>query len=195
MRALFLIVLVVLAAPCASAEPWLRSGDLVFQTSRSAQSVAIQRATHSPYSHVGIVEVTARGTFVLEAIGPVSKTAWTRWRARGEGAKVTVLRPRGLTARQIDAVLTVAHSFLGRPYDPEFRWGDEQLYCSELVELAFERGAGLHLGQIQRLGELDVSPVRDALVARYGRVPLELELITPASIAADPKLDRVYSDF
>jgi hypothetical protein len=36
----------------ASAAP-LRDGDIIFHTSRSAQSVAIQHATHSPYSHVG----------------------------------------------------------------------------------------------------------------------------------------------
>lgn len=33
----------------------LRNGDLIFQTSKSAQSQAIQAATHSPYSHCGIV--------------------------------------------------------------------------------------------------------------------------------------------
>lgn len=32
-----------------------RNGDIVFQTSRSAQSVAIQKATRSPWSHLGIV--------------------------------------------------------------------------------------------------------------------------------------------
>src|SRR5262245_5809101 len=41
------------ALPFASAAPAVRDGDLIFHTSRSAQSAAIQRATHSPYSHVG----------------------------------------------------------------------------------------------------------------------------------------------
>ena len=36
-----------------------RSGDIIFHTSRSAQSVAIQKATGSPYSHMGIVYVNA----------------------------------------------------------------------------------------------------------------------------------------
>ncbi len=32
----------------------LRDGDIVFQTSRSEQSIAIKKATHSQYSHMGI---------------------------------------------------------------------------------------------------------------------------------------------
>jgi uncharacterized protein YcfL len=33
----------------------LRDGDIIFQTSQSEQSIAIQKATHSQYSHMGIV--------------------------------------------------------------------------------------------------------------------------------------------
>ena len=33
----------------------LRDGDIIFQTSRSELSIPIQKATHSPYSHMGIV--------------------------------------------------------------------------------------------------------------------------------------------
>lgn len=35
--------------------PRLRNGDLIFQTSQSAQSQAILLATHSAYSHCGIL--------------------------------------------------------------------------------------------------------------------------------------------
>ncbi|HLQ25603.1 MAG TPA: hypothetical protein VK138_06915, partial [Acidiferrobacterales bacterium] len=33
----------------------LRDGDIIFHTSQSAQSIAIQKATHSRYSHMGII--------------------------------------------------------------------------------------------------------------------------------------------
>ena len=39
----------------AETTPRLRNGDLIFQTSQSAQSRAIQLATHSAYSHCGIL--------------------------------------------------------------------------------------------------------------------------------------------
>jgi hypothetical protein len=32
----------------------VQDGDIIFHTSRSSQSLAIQRATHSPYSHMGL---------------------------------------------------------------------------------------------------------------------------------------------
>lgn len=35
-----------------AAAPGIQTGDMVFQQSRSAQSLAIQQATHSPYSHM-----------------------------------------------------------------------------------------------------------------------------------------------
>jgi hypothetical protein len=57
----------------------LRTGDVVFQTSRSAQSRAIQEATASLWSHVGIIEVTTKGTWVIEAVGPVKRTPWRTW--------------------------------------------------------------------------------------------------------------------
>lgn len=52
-------VLLMGSAVIARAEP-LRDGDIIFHTSRSAQSVAIQRATHSPCSHVGVVFIRDR---------------------------------------------------------------------------------------------------------------------------------------
>ena len=44
-----------------------QNGDIVFQISRSPQSRAIQLATHSPYSHMGIVFLRNKDIFVLEA--------------------------------------------------------------------------------------------------------------------------------
>ena len=44
----------------------LRDGDLIFHTSQSAQSRAIQLATHSSYSHCGIVYKEAGNWQVLD---------------------------------------------------------------------------------------------------------------------------------
>ncbi|MES2934380.1 MAG: hypothetical protein V4805_12935, partial [Pseudomonadota bacterium] len=45
----------------------LKDGDLIFQKSRSSQSLAVQRATGSPYSHMGIVFMRAGKPMVFEA--------------------------------------------------------------------------------------------------------------------------------
>lgn len=52
----------------AAAEYEPRNGDIVFHTSRSAQSLAIQKATESPYSHMGIVYVEDGRALVFEAV-------------------------------------------------------------------------------------------------------------------------------
>ena len=51
-----------------------QNGDVVLQASKSERSALIRKASRSPYSHVGIVEVANDGVFVIEAIQPVSRT-------------------------------------------------------------------------------------------------------------------------
>lgn len=185
-------LLLLLTAPIARAEePDLRTGDVVFQTSRSRQSIPIQRATNSPWSHVGVVERTAKGIFVIEAIQPVSRTPWEKWRKRGEGGRVRAMRAPALDAAKAGKVVAAAKRYLGRPYDRFFRWDDGTLYCSELVVKAFAKGAGLELGKRQSLGELAIEGLEATLRQRFGAVPRDLVLITPASIAADEDLGLV----
>ncbi len=54
MSRLALILSVLWVSRVVAAEP-LRDGDIIFHASRSSQSLAIQRATHSPYSHMGLI--------------------------------------------------------------------------------------------------------------------------------------------
>lgn len=51
-----------------------QTGDIVFQISRSSQSKVIQLATHSAYSHTGMVVIRNKKPYVFEAIGPVVYT-------------------------------------------------------------------------------------------------------------------------
>ena len=177
-------------------EERLQTGDVVFHTSRSRQSVAIQEATDSPLSHVGLVEVTPQGVFVVEAVQPVKRTPFAQWKARGVGGRLLVLRPEGLSEAQRGASVKAARDYLGRPYDWRFGWGDDALYCSELVRKAYARGAGVEYGKMEKLGSLRVEKLGPALKERYdGKVPLELELVTPASLAEDARLKVVHSDF
>jgi len=199
MRLLLLSLLLLghtaVAAP-QGVEAKLRTGDLVFHTSRSQQSAAIQAATHSPLSHVGLVEVTPQGLFVVEAVQPVKRVSFARWKARGVKGHLLVLRPETLTEAQRTAALTEARRHLGKPYDWHFGWGDEAMYCSELVHKAYAAGAGVAYGKLEKLGTLDVKHLRSQLQSRYGgQVPVDLELLTPASLAADERLTVVHSDF
>src|SRR3954466_9120093 len=74
MRLLFAVLIgLVFLQPAQSALP-LRDGDLVFQTSRSGQSLAVQRAPHSRWSHVGVVLMRGGKPFVFEASATVRYT-------------------------------------------------------------------------------------------------------------------------
>lgn len=197
---LSLLSLSLLAHTAAAAprplEGDLRTGDLVFHTSRSQQSAAIQAATGSPLSHVGLVEVTPAGVFVVEAVQPVKRVPFAKWKARGVNGRILVLRPEQLPEARRVAAVREAKRHLGKPYDWRFGWDDQALYCSELARKAYSAAAGVDYGKMERLGTLDVKKLGPALQQRYGgKVPLDLELITPASLAADERLTVVHTDF
>lgn len=67
-----------------SANNELKNGYLIFQTSLSRQSKAIQLATRSKYSHCGIIYKEGNEYYVFEAVQPVKKTSLAEWMARGQ---------------------------------------------------------------------------------------------------------------
>lgn len=214
LRAL-IAALIVVAHPLAAtattpAMPELQTGDLVFQTSRSSQSDAIRAATESPYSHVGLVVARDGQLEVLEAISRVSRTPLKRWIDRGSGGRVTVLRDPRLTPAQRDVIAAEAARYLGHRYDPWFLFDNREIYCSELVYLAY-RASGIELGQVERLRDLRLGDqiVRKLVAERARSHPLcrgvkrqvctsrllDQRLITPQSLAEDPSLTRVFSNY
>lgn len=69
-----------------------QNGDIIFQTSNSGQSKAIQIATGSKYSHMGIIYKQGNDYFVYEAVQPVKLTPLTDWIKRGENGHYVVKR-------------------------------------------------------------------------------------------------------
>src|SRR3989449_24140 len=72
----------------------VQDGDIVFQTSRSAQSQAVQLATHSAYSHMGLILFRNGEPFVFEAVAQVRFTPFQEWVRRGEGGRYVAKRLR-----------------------------------------------------------------------------------------------------
>jgi hypothetical protein len=177
-----------------AAEP-LRDGDLIFHASRSSQSLAIQRATHSPWSHVGIVFFRDGKPFVYEAIATVRYTPLATWAARGDGGTYVVKRlRRPLDSRQVAKLRAAARPFEGRPYDLYFEWTNQRIYCSELVWKMYHDALGIELGGLQKLREFDLADaaVRAKMRQRYGdHVPFDEPVISPARVFASPLLVEV----
>lgn len=206
----------LLALPARAEElPALKRGDVIFQNSRSAQSLAILLATDSPFTHVGIVDFDAAGNpVVLEAVRTTRATPLQDWRDQGEGGDVAVYRMDGLTDEQALAVTGAARSHFGKGYDPYFYRTEDTLYCSELVHIAFRDGMGAALGEEQRLGELklDSAAVLTLIEERWQSHPAcqggqaqdaesclvlirDEPLVTPQAVAEDARLRLVYSSF
>jgi hypothetical protein len=111
----------------------LHEGDLIFHTSLSAQSQAIQLATHSPYSHCGLLYKTNGEWQVFEAVQPVKLTPLARWVARGQGQHFVVKRLRdastALTPAALGRLRAAGQPMLGHSYDLAFEWSDARIYC------------------------------------------------------------------
>ena len=189
------VLLVAVASVAAPAAETLRDGDNIFHSSTSAQSAAIERATKSPYSHMGIILHRDGKPFVYEAIATVRYTPLARWTARGDGGKYVVKRLKtGLTAAQTRKLRASAAAFAGKPYDLYFEWSNERIYCSELVWKMYRGALGLEIGARQKLREFDLSAevVRAKMRERYGsRVPLDEPVISPAAMFDSELLEVV----
>jgi hypothetical protein len=199
-QALLLILFLAAATGCGAGRGYSpRDGDIVFHTSTSAQSIAVQKATKSPYSHMGVVFHVGGKAVVLEAVEPARFTPLGDWIARGKDAHYLVKRLRDadnvLTAGALTRLRAVGQAFLGKHYDPYFEWSDSRLYCSELVWKLFDRALRIKLGSLQRMSEFDLSdPVVQAKVRERwkGGPPADEVVISPAAMAASGLLITVF---
>ena len=196
-----LFIFLLHACSVGRAASGLRDGDIIFQTSKSGQSLAIQRATNSPYSHMGLIVFRGGRPFVFEASATVRFTPLQAWTERGDGQHYVVKRLRDADARLTPEVLerahTVARKFQGKPYDLAFGWSDDRMYCSELVWKVYKQALGIELGALQKLREfkLDDPAVKAKLRERYGaNVPLDEPVISPAAMFDAPELETVVDE-
>lgn len=175
-----------------ASEPW-RNGDLIFHTSQTAQSRPIRVVTRSPLSHCGLLWHDRGHWWVFEAARCVQRTRLEEFLDRGQGRYYRVKRyVGGLSKQQRLGMWAEGRRLLGRAYDAQFQWGDEQLYCSELVWMVFARGAGIRLGEPQRFGQLDLSSSAAQALIRERRLPQPEELVvTPAALDRLKQLETV----
>lgn len=200
--------------PSVHGLPPLRSGDIVFQTWLwDTQSAAIVLSSRSLYAHTGIIKMTPAGPLVVEAVGPVREISLAQWIDQGVGWRIAIKRMDDLKGPAAGKLLARARQHYGKPYDFFFLPGKEAIYCSELVEDAFKHGAGISLGEFQKVQELAPSSAMDKIIEqRWPHYPpcqnennmtlgkcykiiMQQELITPVSIARDPRLQLVYSNY
>jgi len=168
---------------------WLKDGDIVFQSTSSAQCEAVQLATNSPYSHCGIV-FKRRGYWqVLEAVQPVRYQSFDSWVKQGVDGHYVVKRLKNadslLTVDVIKKMQKEGSKMLGKNYDLTFEWSDREIYCSELIWKIYKRALGVEVGALKTLGDFDLTSdiVKQIIKERYGNsIPLQETVISPADI-------------
>ncbi|MEO8210168.1 MAG: YiiX family permuted papain-like enzyme [bacterium] len=179
----------------------IQNGDIIFQTSLSGQSKAIQLATHSEYSHCGLIYKNGNDYFVFEAVQPVKKTPLDKWIARGEGGHFVIKRLKNadqvLTTGILNKMNQAGNNFNGKDYDIYFDWSDEKIYCSELIWKIYQRATGLEIGKLEKLRDFDLTSeaVKQKMKERYGdKPPLDEIVISPVSIFNSDLLTTVKTN-
>ena len=179
----------------------IKNGDLIFQTSLSGQSKAIQLATKSKYSHCGLVYKEGNDFYVFEAIQPVTRTPLDKWIARGQGGKYVIKRLKNtdqvLTPAALTKMKQVGEQFNGKDYDLTFEWSDEKIYCSELIWKVYQRATGIEIGKLGKLSDFDLThkTVKQKMKERYGdNIPMEETVISPAAIFDSELLTTVQAN-
>ena len=176
-------------SPTPAQESPFRNGDIIFQTSKSSQSEAIQLATNSPYSHMGILYQDDDQWFVYEAVQPVKLTPLRAWIRRGVDQHYVVKRLENaaevLSPEVLKKMRAVGQQYEGKDYDIYFGWSDEKIYCSELVWKIYHEAAGIEIGELEALSDFDLSsePVQQKMRERYGDdIPWDEPVISPAAM-------------
>ncbi len=191
--------------------PELKSGDLIFQTSRAEHALGVMAGTMSVYNHVGIVALRNNKPYVLDSSGVVGYTALEKWLGRGFGERYAVYRAK-LTDEQRQVLLDTASHYEGRKYDIYFIFDNNKLYCSELPYLVFKE-IGMPIGKVQHVRDLLVNnPFTQSLIEdRWQTHPhcqmpgitfdqcyqiiLDQDLVTPISLARDKHMTKIYSNY
>jgi uncharacterized protein YycO len=179
----------------------IKNGDLIFQTSLSRQSKAIQLATKSKYSHCGLIYKKGKDFYVFEAVQPVKLTPLDKWIARGKDGEFVIKRIKNanqiLTPLMIEKMKEVGDQFKDKNYDLTFEWSDDKIYCSELIWKIYQRATGLEIGKLQKLKDFDLTDkaVQSKMKERYGdKIPMDETVISPVAIYDSELLMTVKSN-
>ena len=179
----------------------IKNGDLIFQTSLSGQSKAIQLATKSKYSHCGLIYKDGKDYYVFEAVQPVKRTSLDKWIARGQDGKYVIKRLKNadeiLTPETLSKMKQVGDQFYGKNYDLTFEWSDDKIYCSELIWKIYKRATGIEIGKLEKLSDFDLTSevVKKKMQERFGdNIPTEEIVISPSAIFDSELLKTVKSN-
>ncbi len=167
----------------------LKTGDILFIENNNGQGAAIQLATKSKWTHVGIVFIENGIPMVYHAVNPVMKSTIKEFLNYSSNKKYVAKRlnkeKTNLNQKQNNEMLIEARQILNKPYDKYFNWGDDEYYCSEYVWKLFKHNYKIEVGSLKELKSFELtSPnVKTLMKKRYGdNIPLSEMMISPADM-------------
>ncbi|MCW1886155.1 YiiX/YebB-like N1pC/P60 family cysteine hydrolase [Luteolibacter flavescens] len=186
-----------LASADVAAVPYdLREGDILFHGTGGQQADAVRGATDSPYTHCGVVLSDKGRLLVLEAVQPVSITTVEEFEKRSKAGTFHARRLKSAPdAAAVEKAKAWGKKQVGLNYDTGFKWGDDKLYCSELVWKVFHE-AGVKLCEPRRFHDykLDHPDVKPLIAQRYGsadKLPKNEPVVAPSDLAESDLLVEV----
>lgn len=174
----------------------LQEGDFVFQNVAGELFQVIEDITATPFTHCGMIVKEQDDYYVLEAIGPVKLTPINEWIHRGIASRIVIVRLKASYQVYVSDIIAAAYHYLNRPYDIQYEWDDEKIYCSELIYKAVRDAIGIELAEFRVLGEMNWKPHEDFIrFVSEGELPLDRRMIIPADLVTSDKVNIVYSNY
>ena len=178
------------------------NGDIIFQTSESAQCEAVRIATNSKFSHCGIIFIENNKTYVYEAVQPVKKTLLSDWIKHGKESKYVVKRLENHNTKLSKEILLKmiedGKKYINKDYDLYFEWSDDKIYCSELVWKIYKNGAHIELCDLKKLREFNLNhpKVQEIMKQRYGNnIPYDEKVVAPSQLYESSLLVTIFDNY
>ncbi|MCS3531518.1 YiiX/YebB-like N1pC/P60 family cysteine hydrolase [Chryseobacterium sp. JUb7] len=200
----FFLVTVLLLSSCASNQNrGLKNGDLLFVTAKeTGLSGAINNVTQkqkdASFDHIGIVEKSKNGFFVLHA---APKGGSQRQLLKDflqdqadDGQIVVVYRLKPEYQKTVSSAIEKANSMLGKPYNFNYILDENSYYCSDFIERAFRKD---HIFKLEPMTFIDPKTGKtnvfwEQFYQKKGlKVPEGEPGCNPNGLAASDKLERI----
>ncbi|MDQ0592927.1 hypothetical protein QFZ37_001296 [Chryseobacterium ginsenosidimutans] len=181
----------------------LRNGDLLFVTAKEtglsgAINNVTQKQKNASFDHIGILEKTKNGTFILHAApkGGSQKqdVKYFLKDHANDGQRVIVYRLKSQYQKSIPEAIAKAESMLGKPYNFNYILDENSYYCSDFIERAFRKD---HIFKLEPMTFVDPKTGKtntfweEFYQKKNLKVP-EGELgCNPNGLAASEKLERI----
>lgn len=173
-----------------------KDGDIIFIVNPSGQGKAIQLATKSKYTHVGVIFFEDGKEYVYHAVEPVMRSSLHDFKSMSADGTYEIRRLKDqsvLTKENVAKMLAYAKSKLGIHYDLGFSWDDKQLYCSEFVWKVYNNTLNMSIGALRPLKDFDLThpAVKQKMEERYGKnIPLDEKMISPGDMYNSELLEK-----